>query len=97
MKVVYKYRVDWADYFSLELPLGAEIIHFGIQRSVLHLWALVDSDARTALRWFRLAGTGHRIDNPGLGPHVGTVIDDDHLVWHLFEMANPAEGASRAY
>jgi hypothetical protein len=85
MKTVYKYELQQIDdYIGLELPEGAQILHFGIQNNRLMIWALVESDNPNKRRIFRMAGTGHSIieKNP---LHIGTVFDGP-FVWHLFEV-----------
>lgn len=89
-RVVYKYAAPIEDSFSLELPVGAEILHLDAQRDVPCLWALVDpsDNAKKEARVFFYVGTGHK--HParfwrGL-KHVGTVqLESGSLVYHLFE------------
>ena len=71
------------------MPTGAEILHVGMQRGTLYLWAKVDPDAARSNREFMVAGTGQppnrRLDD---AVHRGTVLDPsrDGMVWHVFEV-----------
>lgn len=87
MRKIYKYPVPITDDFDLELPIRAKILHFGDQSQSLYIWALIDPDAKTEIRHFRLAGTGHPIDEPGGAlDHVGCVVGHKGMfVWNLFE------------
>lgn len=80
---IFKYRapepMTWAALF---LPVGAEILHVGIQREQLWIWAKVDPDAQLENRIFRTVPTGGSV--PETSKHVGTVITDQ-FVWHLLE------------
>jgi len=84
MLSVFKYPVNLVDEFSLELPIGARILHVESQAGTNCLWALVDPKAPKELRHFRLAGTGHPIDDYAIGDHIATWQDGPY-VWHLFE------------
>ena len=78
------------DTFTLEMTLGAEILHFGVQNGGTNIWVLVDPDiSEREIRRFRLAGTGHPIEpDPGwVTAYIGTVsLLEDILVLHLFEV-----------
>ena len=86
---VYKYIVNMQkDLFTIPLPVGTRILSFQCQRDVLCLWALVNPQAYTEERQFRIAGTGHSIDIPSEKLHfIGTaqMLNGD-LIWHLFEI-----------
>lgn len=86
MRSVYKYPIRPRDYFLLELPRGAELLHVHSQGDAMMLWALVDPAQPIEQRKFRLAGTGHDISDESVR-YVGT----GHLmggapVFHLFEV-----------
>ena len=78
-KKIYKYHATPTTL----LPLGAEIIKFGIQSGNPMIWAIVDTDAPLEPRCFNVYGTG--IDLPeDHGRHRGTAMYGD-IVWHCFE------------
>jgi len=88
MLIVYKYPIPMVEEFSLSLPATAEILTVQMQGHIPQLWALVDPDALTETRRFRLAGTGHLIDQrKGYPEYIATFqMADGDLVWHLFEL-----------
>lgn len=86
MITVWKFEVPWTgmDDFEIEMPKGAEILHFvtsSAQRTIT-VWARVDSNAEHEAVPLRIAGTGHPLQD-SVGVHIGTYIDGA-LVWHLF-------------
>ena len=91
-RTVFKYPIPIPieDTFTLDLPVGAEVLTCADQvrhatNVNLMLWALVDPDAPTEPRTFRLAGTGHRID--GEARYIATaLLMGGALVLHLFEV-----------
>lgn len=86
MRQVWKYQLAVGDYVTLDMPKGAEILSFALQRGVPCLWVLVDPAADTEVRKFRLAGTGHPIMEAHL-EFIGTIhVSDSALIFHLFEM-----------
>lgn len=86
MKTVFKYEVPLYDHVTMKLPAGAELLHFGNQREVPMLWALVDPSAATVERNFRVAGTGHAVEEE-IVRHIGSAqFGGGELVFHLFEI-----------
>lgn len=86
MRTVFKYPVPFDDRFTLELPCVHELLHFDNQHEQPCLWALVDPESAPMKRSFRLAGTGHRIEETSLR-FVGTAqFRSGSLVFHLFEV-----------
>ena len=100
MLTVYKYEIPAEDEFTIDLPAGAQPLSFQEQHGAGCMWALVDPEARTTKRRFRLAGTGHPIEyaepagvpyrsppNIGALRFVGTAqFRGGALVFHLFEV-----------
>lgn len=86
MKAVFKYPVDLTDYFTINMPQGSEVLTVQMQGVVMqpYVWALVDTDNPPAPVHFRLAGTGHPIDDT-IDKYVGTFqLQGGTLVFHLF-------------
>ena len=88
-KVVWKYDVPIREHFTLELPLGTEILHFSLQYGEAKLWVLVDPliflTEEKVERKFLLAGTGRDINEGGL-KYIGTIkMVEEKLIYHLFE------------
>ncbi len=89
MLTVYKYDVPIEGRFILSLPRTGKFLAFQAQRDRPQIWMLVDpSDNRKIECEFRLAGTGHAIDEPeGNLVYRGTCqMREGVLVWHLFEV-----------
>ena len=84
MKKIYKYQLRGVpdSNYKLEMPLGAKIVHIGIQLNILCLWVEVDPDEKSTFRYFRIYGTGHKISANAL--YLGTVFDEPY-VWHVYE------------
>lgn len=88
MAEVWKVALGPSDWQGVALPQGARILHFGCQRDVPTIWALVDPATAIEVRQLRLVGTGHPFDVEGLA-YVGTTLQlDGDLVWHLFEVTD---------
>ncbi len=87
MKSVWKFELPITDRFSIPMPVGARLLNVETQNEQPCLWALVDPAAEKEGRQFRLAGTGHPINNPDELSYVGTcMMRGGGLVWHLFEV-----------
>lgn len=89
IKKVWKYPVTTDDKFTLYLPENAEPLTVQPQNGELCMWVLVDPDAPTNARTFRLAGTGHPIyiEEGQRLDFVGTVQGyGGALVFHIFEV-----------
>lgn len=86
MRAVWKFDLPMIDNPTIRMPAGAEILHIAEQAGRVRLWALVDPDRFDESRSFRVAGTGHEIDDTHLS-HVGTfLMHDSILVFHVFEI-----------
>jgi hypothetical protein len=86
MRKVFKYNIPFADHFTMELPIGAEILKVDMQANDPKMWALVNPNASPEIRHFRWAGTGHEITEQYL-KHIDTFfMYETQLVWHIFEV-----------
>ena len=87
---VWKYEIPMIDAFSLTMPEDAQILTVQVQAAPngVMMWALVNPQSPPVQRRFRLAGTGHPIDEDS--PHLrflGTFqLDRGTLVFHVFEL-----------
>lgn len=86
MKRVYKYPFEFGgDEFEIPMPKGAKPLNFQFQFDTLCVWALVDPEAPMVARKFRIAGTGHDIENADELTYVGSVqMQGGALIFHLF-------------
>lgn len=83
MLTIYKYPFRIEDRFTLELPIGSQILHVECQNATPCLWALVTPGNQLESVPFRICGTGHPINNSDIGNHVAT-FQQGEFVWHLF-------------
>ncbi len=100
-KVIYKYTLPLKDgrEHSVRMPMGAQVIHVGVQGLNICLWAIVNPLPEEYVeRQFFIMGTGDPFEyNPNFTPHIWTVqmVDPDNswgqteFVWHVFERLNP--------
>lgn len=88
MKRVYKYPLDIQDEVVVMMPKGARVLSVQVQSGRPCLWAAVDpSEITLEERWFRIAGTGHPIQDDVVDGFIGTIqMYDGRLVFHVFEM-----------
>lgn len=90
MRTVWKYEIPGTDRFTLELPKGARLLSIQPQGNQVCLWALVDPAQPKEARLFRLAGTGHPIEELDRLTFVATFqIHGGALVFHVFEYLRP--------
>lgn len=94
MLTTWKFPVQVEDEFEIELPTGARILAVQSQGdpmlAVPFVWALVDPSAPKEKRLFRVAGTGHPIEETNL-TYIGTFqMRGGALVFHLFEKPRPS-------
>ena len=85
-RTVWKFPIPITDYMTLNIPKGAVLLTcVTLSHRDLALYALVDPEAPLEKRHFRLAGTGHDIEE---AVHfIGTfVLLEGRLVYHLFEL-----------
>lgn len=84
MRKVWIYPLPITDTVTLQMPTGARLLDVQVQDNALVVWALVDPDAPTEARQFRVAGTGHPIE--GDVAHIASVqLAGGALVFHVFE------------
>jgi hypothetical protein len=83
VRTIHKYEIyGMPGSHILDMPTGAEVIHFGTQEASLRIWAVVNDLEPLRPRTFVLAFTGQPI--PSMHRHLGTVQLGPH-VYHLFE------------
>lgn len=83
MKTIYKYPIQITDEQEITMPIGAEVIHAGLDpQGMPCLWAKVESDNPTEDVSVLVVGTG----NPIMfhtERHVGSFVQGP-FVWHVF-------------
>jgi hypothetical protein len=96
MQTVYKYELPLLsnDKFTLEMKKNAKIIHCDTQHDQGCIWAIIDTDEISEVRYFRRYATGEPLESyfgspapvGDNGGFVGTfLLADGRLVYHLFE------------
>lgn len=86
MQTVYKYPLPTTDEFELNLPDGARILSVQVQAGTPYLRALVDPVSPLRLRYFRLAETGHPIEDTTNLLFIDTFqLQGGRLIFHVFE------------
>ncbi len=99
-KTIWKFDVPSDDpCFSINMPVGAEILCLDKQHGVPRLWVLIAPDVvEREKRAFMIVGTGEIIGNEivryigSWQMSKGNVVNIERLVWHLFERFNDLEG-----
>lgn len=87
MKKIFKYILPAGDEVRILMPAFAEVLSVGAQGENICVWALVDPDMPPLHRTFRIAGTGHPIEDSEKWKFVGTVqLYGGSLVFHVFEL-----------
>jgi hypothetical protein len=82
---IWKFPVALTDEFTITMPRKARPLTVQVQDGAPYVWALVDPGWVRVQRRFRLAGTGHPIEDAGLWQYVGSFqLRDGALVFHLF-------------
>ena len=87
MREVWKYQTPIEDRFGIEMPKNAAILCVQVQNGTPCIWVLVDPrQAEKETKQFRLAGTGHRMENHEIVKYIGSYqLSGGQLVFHLFE------------
>lgn len=83
MKTIWKYEIS--PCCKIQVPKNGKVLTVQVQRNQPCLWILVDPNAKKEVRKFVTYGTGHEIKYEN-GKYIGTFqIDNDNLVFHVFE------------
>jgi hypothetical protein len=84
MAVVWKYVLAPVPEQTINIPVGAQLLHVAEQNGQLCLWAKVDLSGAVVSRRFYVAATGYEM--PSYVEHIGTALmQGGDLVFHVFE------------
>jgi len=84
MRTIHKYILSPYNE-KVDMLAGAKILHVGVQRGAICIWAEVDTSAKFVERRFGVYGTGHTMPTEP-GKYIGTVmLADGDLVFHIYE------------
>lgn len=89
MKTIHKFQLPIENDAIVIMPKGAEVIYVDAQYDVAQIWAIVDPQADTITRVFKMVGTGYTIDfDVKKWPYLGTFqLHGGQLIFHLFGLA----------
>lgn len=90
MKTIFTYPLQGnfnGKASRIELPIGAQVLSFKIQRDVPCIWALVDPDVQEmTIHEFVIYGTGAPIDDYEYLEFIGSDLSVSGVfVFHCFE------------
>ncbi len=86
MEKIFKYPVATMPEFVIAMPRNAKILTVQNQYGNPMLWALVNPEAETEQRKFRVFGTGHTIKDLNGAEYIATYqLNDGTFIGHLFE------------
>ena len=96
MRTIHRFPLKLRDSQVIDMPAHAQPLSVQMKGDVICLWAQVDTDQAPVPRTIEIYGTGrplprfeitHDTDPKQDGPrqYLGTVVEDDSFVWHVFE------------
>lgn len=94
MKTIYKFPFSQSDprvygeQCEFAIPVGGEIVGFGVQGNVHVMWALCEDTNPLVSRTFMLVGTGKEIPDGWTYRGTSHKADYPSFVWHWLERSN---------
>lgn len=89
MREVWKFEIAPFDYNSILMPKDSEILTVQTQGESIQIWALCDPNLQKEERIFRIAGTGHPINDNDELHYINTFqLNNGKLIFHVFEVIN---------
>lgn len=87
---IYKYEIPLTDeIIAMEIPDNYALCEVCQQNGKLFMWCMVYIHANIVKRYFKIVGTGHKIEGIEHLYFLRTVQMPNGLVWHLFEVPDP--------
>jgi hypothetical protein len=84
---IFKYEIPITDeIIAMEIPDNYALCEVGQQNGKLFMWCVVDIHANIIKRYFKIVGTGHKIEGIEHLSFLRTIQMPNGLVWHLFEV-----------
>lgn len=92
--IIYKYALSHG-INRVEMPSVARVISVAAQMYTPVLWVLLD-DRRilTSTRMFRVVMTGEEFNRGEYEKYLGTLIREDGIVMHVFEIEDDKQNGS---
>lgn len=85
MRTVHKQILQIEDKQIIEVPVGAKLLHVGLQNSQACIWYECETENMYESRTIYCFGTGHKMPEMDLN-YIGTVIMlNGALVFHFYE------------
>ncbi|KKK61113.1 hypothetical protein LCGC14_3017550, partial [marine sediment metagenome] len=87
MRKIWKFTLPVTDHPIVLMPKGAKVLSAGVQHGDVQVWALVDPEAPKESRRFRVAGTGHPLEDEVVSLRFIDTVQmlGGSLIWHIFE------------
>ena len=79
---IYNYPVK--DEMTLNLRAGARVISIMTKENQPYIWVEIPDEGEIEERKFQIFGTGWPINDEV--SYVGSYVEDDYFVWHLYEV-----------
>jgi hypothetical protein len=87
---ILKYEIPVTDkIIEIEIPDNYALCEVGQQNGTLFMWCMVDIHVNLVKRYFKIVGTGHKIEGTEHLYFLRTIHMPNGLVWHLFEVQEP--------
>ena len=87
MRAIWKFPIHATPAVAIKMPAGAEILSVQVQNGEPCVWAIVDPEALSETRMFRVIGTGWEVESFDGLKFTGTFqLQGGSLVFHLFEV-----------
>lgn len=97
MRTIWKYQLSMPRINDFEIPMlpvsgypdivcnfKLQFLKFDIQDSTPTFWAVVDTNAPKRKVRIHIIGTGWDVGKVDLDAYIGTIQEENGLVWHYF-------------
>jgi hypothetical protein len=81
---IFKYQIHPLDNQIIEIPKGGKVLSFKVKGNKMFIWVLLHPEHTLEKRYFKIFGTGDKINQEFPATYIGTACMGDY-VWHLFE------------
>ena len=86
MKTIWKFKLEIRLHQTLSMPKDARVLKIDVQGDSICIWAEVDPHATKSTRQFIMVGTGQMIPDFGNRMMYLETIQQNLLVWHIYEV-----------
>ncbi len=84
---IWKYKLEIAQFQSIEMPEGSRILTLQMQMNIPCIWASVIPDQKKVKVKIMTVGTGQRFNADNLDRYIGTYqFKKDLTVYHVFTL-----------